>query len=209
MKEIIYKQIFDFLTQENEKYNLTAIKDYNDFLLKHIKDSELGKEFVYGKVLDIGSGAGFPGIVLKIKKPEINITMIDGTGKKVNFINSLIKKLNLKDARAIHTRIEDYNEKEKFDVVTARAVAPLKILAEYALPFLKIGGVFVAYKSEDVDNEIKEADNAIKKLGGKLIDVKERKLNEEITRKFIIIKKEKKCDSIYPRKQNKPRLQPL
>ncbi|MBP5648715.1 MAG: 16S rRNA (guanine(527)-N(7))-methyltransferase RsmG [Clostridia bacterium] len=209
MKEELTKKIFSYLIEENKKYNLTTITDYNDFLVKHIKDSELGLEYVYGKVLDIGSGAGFPGIVLKLEKEDIDITLIDSVKKKVDYINGLIKELNIKNAKAIHARIEDLDEKEKYDVVTARAVAPLRVLLEYALPFLKKGGIFVAYKSENIEEEIEEAKNALKILGGKIKRIDEKKLDEKTIRKFVIIEKVKNTEKKYPRKNNKPRKDPL
>lgn len=206
---ITNQKLFDIISDANSKFNLTSITSYEEFLTKHIKDSELGEEFVSGKVLDIGSGAGFPALVLKIDKPEIELTMIDSVGKKVNYLNETITKLGLTQAIAVHTRIEDLNKKEYFDTVTARAVASMATLVEYALPFLKIGGRLVAYKSNDIDEELRLAKNAIKILGGEIEKIVEKKLDEEITRKFVIVKKIKQTPPKFPRGQNKPRLIPL
>lgn len=208
-KKIDYTELFKILTEYNSKFNLTAIKTYEDFSVKHVKDSELGLPFVSGKVLDIGSGAGFPALVLKNEKPEIDITMSDSVGKKVNYLNFVIEKFGIEGARAVHTRIEDLEELENYDTVTARAVAGLNVLAEYALPFLKLGGSFVAYKAAKSDDEINEAKRAIKMLGGKIEKVVDIPLTEEISRRLVIIRKIGTTPKGYPRKGNKPRLSPL
>lgn len=141
-KKIAYDKLYGILCEYNEKINLTAISGYEDFSVKHIKDSMLGLPYVSGKVLDIGSGAGFPALVLKNEKPELDITMLDSVRKKVNYLNYIIETFGLEKIRAVHARIEDLPEPGKYDTVTARAVAKLAVLAEYALPFLKIGGSF-------------------------------------------------------------------
>lgn len=138
----------DFLIEENKKINLTAITEPEEIEIKHFKDSLTIKDYVKGRVLDIGSGAGFPGIVLKIDNDNLDVTLIDSVRKKVNFMNEAIELLELKNIRAIHVRAEDYakEEREKFDTVTSRAVSNLTTLSEYAIPFLKIGGRFIAMK---------------------------------------------------------------
>ena len=205
----VYEKMYKMLVEANEKFNLTRITDESEFLVKHVYDSKLGLPYVKGRVLDIGSGAGFPGIVLKIEKPELDVTMIDSVSKKVNYLNSLIQALELKKICAFHTRVEDLPEKEKFDTVTARAVARLNVLAEYALPFVKIGGAFVAYKAEDSEEEINEAKYAIKLLGGKIEKVVEARLDENTVRKIIVIRKISSTPNTYPRKGNKPRTSPI
>ena len=209
MNEKKIKEFYNILVEANKIMNLTKIIDYDDYLIRHIKDSRLAEEYINGKVLDIGSGAGFPALVIKIDKPEIDLTMIDSVGKKVKYLNETIEKLGLDNSRAYHTRIEDFEEKENFDTVTARAVAQLNTPVEYALPFVKVGGTFVAYNENDIEEEIKNAKYAISMLGGKIENIIEKKLDEEITRKIIIIKKVKSCAKAYPRPQNKPRIKPL
>ena len=205
-KKFLYKLIME----HNKKVNVTTIVDYENFLIKHIKDSELGEKYIEGNnILDIGSGAGFPGIIIASNDSNKKVTMIDSVNKKVAVINDLINKLEISNAKAIHTRIEDFKEKQQFDTVTARAVAPLNILAEYALPFVKVGGLFIAYKSSGSDDEIEAAKNAIKILGGKIEKIADEKLSDEITRKFIFIRKLKSCDNKYPRGKNLPRISPL
>ena len=210
MTEENQKFLYDLISEHNKRVNITAITDYADFLVKHIKDSELGEKYIEGKkVLDIGSGAGFPGIVFAINYKEKNVTMIDSVNKKVVIINDIAEKMNLNNAQALHIRIEDFSEKESFDTVTARAVAPLNILAEYALPFVRVGGIFIAYKSVDTDKEIEEAKNAIKQLGGRIEKISDEILSNEISRRFVIIRKIKPCEKKHPRGKNLPRLKPL
>ena len=139
MKDI-YEKLYGLLTEWNGKFNLTAIKSKEDFEIKHIRDSMLGLPFINGKVLDVGSGAGFPGLVIKIEKPECDVTLIDSVRKKTDYLTTVINELGLSGIRAVHTRVEDITERESFDTVTARAVAPLVTLAEYCLPFVRLGG---------------------------------------------------------------------
>lgn len=210
MKEEIVKKIYELVTYHNERVNITAISGYEDFYTKHILDSELGEKYIEGaRILDIGSGAGFPALVFAINDSSRDVTMTDSVGKKVNIINDIVDKLGLTNARALHTRIEDLADKASFDTVTARAVAPLNILAEYALPFVKVGGVLIAYKSSGCDEEINEAKRAIKLLGGRIEKVADEKLSGDIVRRFVIIRKERSCDKLYPRPRNLPRLKPL
>lgn len=208
-KKIDYGKLYEILSDYNSKINLTAISGYDDFSVKHIKDSMLGLPYVSGKLLDIGSGAGFPALVLKNEKPELEVTMLDSVGKKVNYLNHIIETFGLEKIRAVHARIEDLPDLEKYDTVTARAVAKLAVLAEYALPFVKIGGSFVAYKSADCEEEINEAKPAIKRLGGSIESVKDLPLTDEITRRIIIIRKTGHTPKGYPRKGNKPRICPI
>lgn len=204
-----YEELYELLTEYNSKFNLTAIKSKEDYYTKHIADSMLGLPYVKGKVLDIGSGAGFPALVLKTENPDLDITMVDSVGKKINYLNAVIEKLGLKGIIAVHNRIEDIGGHESYDTVTARAVARLNVLAEYALPYLKTGGHFVAYKASDSDEEIKEAKYAIGLLGGRIKDIKEEILDENTVRRIVIIEKIKNTPSSYPRKNNKPRISPL
>lgn len=198
----------DFLIEENKKINLTAITEPEE--IKHFKDSLTIKDYVKGRVLDIGSGAGFPGIVLKIDNDNLDVTLIDSVRKKVNFMNEAIELLELKNIRAIHVRAEDYakEEREKFDTVTSRAVSNLTTLSEYAIPFLKIGGRFIAMKGPKADLEVKKAQNAIKKLGGKIIEIKKLEFDGN-ERNIVIIEKVKQTPKRYPRGQNKPLKNPI
>lgn len=208
MKEI-YEKLYSLITEWNNKFNLTAIKTKEDFEIKHIRDSMIGLPYIKGKVLDIGSGAGFPGLVIKIEKPETDVTLVDSVRKKVDYLKTVIDELGLSGITALHTRIEDMGGKESFDTVTARAVAPMNVLAEYCLPFVKQGGRMVAYKSENAEEELKEAVRAIKILGGKVEENRIFELDEETKRRIIVIKKVSKTPGAYPRSGNKPRLKPL
>lgn len=201
------------LLEWNQKINLTAIKSEKDIIVKHFIDSIIIDKYVNGnEVLDIGSGAGFPGIPLKIVNDNLNITLIDSVNKKVNFMNDSINKLKLKNIRAIHVRAEEMaHEKmfrEKFDIVVSRAVANMSTLVEYMLPFVKVGGKCLCLKGPNCEEEINISKNAIRKLGGKIEEVIEYKL-EGNERCLVIIDKIKNTEQIYPRKQGKPSKEPL
>lgn len=206
-----YKIFIDYLLEVNAHTNLTTITDIDEIKIKHIEDSlsvlDLIKE--NDKVLDIGSGAGFPGIPLAIEK-EIDLTLIDSVNKKVNFMNQAIEKINLKNARAIHARAEDFakDNREKYDVVVSRAVANMTTLSELCLPFVKVGGIFVALKGPKADEELEEAKNAIKILGGKVIDIERFHLSGN-ARANIVVKKIHPTNNKYPRGKNLPKNKPL
>lgn len=209
------KKLFNFyniVLTENKKYNLTSITEKHDFFVKHILDSLLAKKYFEGdlNMVDLGSGGGFPAVPLKIYNPNLNVVMIDSVGKKVNFLNFATKQLQLKNIVAVHERIEDFANKnrEKFDVCSARAVAELSTLLEYALPLLKVGGICVFYKSQRLEEELSNAQNALKILGGKVEEICKYDLcgNE---RAVIVVKKQFATPQKYPRAQNKPRLMPL
>lgn len=200
---------YQLLLSWNEKMNLTRITNQEEVYLKHFYDSlTLYKEIKLETVdtlCDVGSGAGFPGIVLKIAFPNLNITLIDSLQKRVNYLNEIIKELKLSNIRAIHTRCEDYARvnREKYEVVTARAVANLKVLSELCLPLVKENGYFIAMKGKATE-ELDEAKAMIGTLGGKIEHINEFNLPlEESNRTLIKIKKEKKTDKIYPRKKIK------
>ena len=206
----------DFVLAENEKFNLTAITEKRDFVFKHILDSALGASLFApnAKVVDVGSGAGFPGIILKILRPDLDILLVDSLQKRVNFLNSVISMLNLQKISAKHTRVEDlannFLTREKFNFATARAVASLSTLCEYLLPLVKVGGSMIAYKSAELETEIKSSKYALKILGGTIERVVERQITEiSSARKIAIIKKTAQTPSAYPRPKNKPKLQPL
>ena len=200
---------YQLLLSWNEKMNLTRITNQEEVYLKHFYDSlTLYKEIKLETVdtlCDVGSGAGFPGIVLKIVFPNLDITLIDSLQKRVNYLNEIIKELKLSNIRAIHTRCEDYARvnREKYEVVTARAVANLKVLSELCLPLVKENGYFIAMKGKATE-ELDGAKAMIGTLGGKIEHINEFSLPlEESNRTLIKIKKEKKTDKIYPRKKIK------
>lgn len=200
----------EMLVEWNNKFNLTSITDKAEVELKHFIDSLAGLSFINGSVLDVGSGAGFPSLPLAIIRQDCKFTLADATGKKITFLNEVIQELELTNARTIHIRAEDLPKDEYYDCVVARAVAPLNVLAEYCIPFLKIGGEFIAYKAYDIDEELNASKTAIHILGAKTDKVVEVPLFEsEIIRKLVIIKKISKTKPIYPRSGNKPKLAPL
>ncbi len=198
----------------NKKINLTAIKNEKEIILKHFIDSlSIYKNLEGTRILDIGSGAGFPGIPLKIKDRKLDVVLIDSINKKVNFMKDTINKLNLNKIDSKHIRAEDMAHdiiyREKFDTVVSRAVANLSTLAEYMLPFVRIDGICICMKGPNSEEEIEKAKNAIKLLGGKIEKVLKYKINDENERCIIIIRKIKCTEQIYPRKQGKPLKEPL
>lgn len=205
-----FEKYFSLLSEWNEKINLTAITEREEVWTKHFYDSLVGEKYISNgaRVLDIGSGAGFPGVPIKIIRPDLDVTLLDSVGKKVNFLSLVINELGLVGIKAVHSRIEDLKEKESFDIVTARAVARLNVLVEYALPFVKIGGAFLAYKSVLSEEEIEEARTALAILGGEVETAKEETVGDNL-RTVIVIRKVKKTPEKYPRGKNLPRLKPL
>lgn len=201
------------LIEWNQKFNLTAITDIDDVIEKHFLDSVLPfNDFKESNIIDIGAGAGFPSIPLKIMFPEIKLVMVDSVNKKVTFLNEVINRLQLKNTTAIHSRIEDLANDKKFrhsfDACVCRAVAALNVLSEYALPFIKNGGHLYAYKSQNYIQEIEEAQKAIKILGGKVEKTDIFDLNGN-TRVLISVLKTSPTPPKFPRGKNKPRLEPI
>lgn len=205
----------EMLVEKNRVVNLTAHKTAEDSWHKNIEDSLLfAAEFEKlddCRVADIGSGGGLPAVPLAITCPHLNITMIDSVGKKVDFLNEVIAKLNIKNAAAVHTRVEDFAcaHRETFDIVTAKAVAELPTLLEYALPLLAVGGRLYAWKGTNYQTEIDSSARALKMLGGRVERVESAKLDDETTRHLVIIKKMEKTDKKFPRGKNLPRTTPL
>lgn len=195
---------YQFLVTENKKYNLTNITEESAVYLKHFYDSiTISKGITLNNqyICDIGSGAGFPGIVIKIMFPNIKIDLLDATAKKCSFLNQVIKKLSLEDINVINERAEEYSQKnrEKYDIVTSRAVAPIKHLLEYSIPLLKIDGKFVALKS-NIDEEIKNIDNYYKKLFLSDENIIYFKLPFELSNRTIYqVTKKNHTPSTYPR----------
>ena len=206
-----YQIYMDYLLEVNAHTNLTAITNPREIEIKHFKDSLTVLSYIKekDKVLDIGAGAGFPGLPLRIEK-DFDLTLIDSVNKKVVFMNEVIEKLGLENTRAIHTRAEDYarEKRESFDVVVSRAVANMATLSEYALPFLKIGGLFIALKGPKAEEELEASKNALKILGGRVKEIKAFDLdgNERVN---IVIEKVKKTKDKYPRGKNLPKKEPL
>lgn len=203
------KQFYEILIEENKVMNLTKIVEKEDVYLKHFYDSiTIIKAVDLTKIetlCDVGTGAGFPGIVLKIVFPNLKITLIDALQKRVNYLNRVIQNLNLKEIEAIHTRSEDYARKnrEKFDIVTARAVANLSILSEITIPMVKVNGFFIAMKAQS-EEEIKESHQIIQNLSSKIEKIDEFKLPiEESVRTLIKIKKLRETSHQYPRTMDK------
>lgn len=201
----------EMLIETNKKFNLTSIDDPEEIKIKHFEDSLTIKNYINMgmKVLDIGSGAGFPGIPLRIEK-DFDLTLIDSVNKKVKFMNEVIEELGLENTRAIHVRAEDFakDNREEFDLVISRAVANLSTLSEYALPFLKVGGIFIAMKGPKAEEEYEDAQNALKILGGELINIDTVDLHGN-TRKNILIKKVRSTKKKYPRGKNQAKKNPL
>lgn len=204
-----------FLISWNEKVNLTSIIDEDEIIIKHFADSLTINKYIKENslVADVGTGAGFPGIPLAIINETIKIDLIDSLNKRINFINEVVKELEINNAVGIHSRIEDIGReaksREKYDVATSRAVAKLNILTEYMLPLVKIGGTCICMKGPNCDGEIEEAKTAIKKLGGKISKVEKIILNNDNERTIIIIEKIKSTEHIYPRKAGIPIKNPL
>lgn len=211
-KKRLYEYMKNLLTW-NEMINLTAIKDEEEVILKHFVDSVYIKDLVQGKVMDIGSGAGFPGLPLSIVNSNIELTSIDSVNKKINFQKDTIEKLEIKNAEAMHTRAEDLaqdsNYREQYDFTVSRAVANLATLVEYMLPFTKVGGKCICLKGPSYKEELENAKKAIRILGGKIEEIKEYKISDDNERTLIIISKINKTDKTYPRKQGKPSKEPI
>lgn len=213
-----FMKYYDLLVEWNQVMNLTAITEYEEVVLKHFVDSiALIKAYDLKKpisVIDIGTGAGFPGLPLKIMFPQIEVTLLDSLNKRVNFLNTVIHELGLEQIYAIHGRAEDYAKqvqyREKYDLCVSRAVANLSSLAEYCIPYVKVNGTFISYKSGKCDEEIENSQKAIKVLGGKLKEKVEFELpGTDISRAFVIIDKIMPTIKKYPRKAGLPTKEPI
>lgn len=209
---------YEMLVEWNEFMNLTAITDYEEVMKKHFIDSiSLIKAYDVNKsvsVIDVGTGAGFPGLALKIAYPNMKVTLLDSLNKRIQFLNEVITKLKLDGVETVHGRAEDFAKPEKFrekyDLCVSRAVANLSTLSEYCLPFVKLGGQFISYKSEKIAEEMVDAQNAIKILGGRVLKQVEFKLpDSDIYRNLFVIEKVKETPKKFPRKAGLPGKEPL
>ena len=216
------KQIADFykymklLIEWNEKINLTAITEQNEIILKHFVDCLTIQKYIEDnkKIVDIGTGAGFPGIPLAIMNEKDNFVLVDSLNKRINFLNCVKNNLNLKNIEPIHSRAEDFCQnklyREKFDIAVSRAVANLRVLAEYLLPSIKVGGKVICMKGSEIEDELNDAKFALKELGGIIKFIDEFCLPEtDMKRNVIIIEKIKETPKKYPRKAGMPVKQPL
>lgn len=204
----------DFLLEYNEKVNLTSIKDKKEVYIKHFLDSVLGEKLFFkgAQTIEIGSGGGFPSIPLKLFRDDLQFTLVESTGKKCSYLTACVDKFSLDGVKVVNARAEELgkneNYREKFDCATARAVARLNVLCEYCMPFVKVGGRFIAYKGE-CEEEIIEAKKAIKILGGEIESVEKYDLPSGEKRTLIRIEKVSATPLKYPRGQGKERKCPI
>ncbi len=219
-----FNSYYELLIKWNEVMNLTAITEFEDVCKLHFVDSISSFKYFDFKandynLIDVGTGAGFPGIPLKIVFPHLHITLLDSLNKRLNFLNEVIDTLNLNEEgsiKTLHGRAEDYSIakegslRESFDIAVSRAVANMSTLSEYCLPYVKVGGKFIAYKSEKASDELSKAKSAIHLLGGKLESANEFLLpDSEVNRTICIVEKKENTSKKYPRKAGTPSKQPL
>ena len=213
-----FHRYYELLVEWNKVMNLTGITEYDEVNEKHFVDSlaiiKAVKMEEIHSVIDIGTGAGFPGIPLKIAFPHLKVTLLDSLNKRIKFLNAVIEELGLEDIHTIHGRAEDYAKdaayREQYDLCVSRAVANLATLSEYCLPYVKVDGMFVPYKSGEIDEEVKESSKAVKILGGKIEDVVKFELpGTDIGRSFVKIHKVKNTAKKYPRKAGMPSKEPI
>lgn len=213
-----FLRYYELLVEWNEMMNLTAITEYDEVMKKHFVDSlSLIKTFDVNRevsVIDVGTGAGFPGLALKIAYPKLKVTLLDSLNKRIKFLEEVILQLGLTGVETVHGRAEDFAKpgklREKYDLCVSRAVANMSTLTEYCLPFVKVGGEFISYKSEKIDEEIVKAKHAISLLGGKLQRSEEFYLpDSDIYRNLVVIRKTKETPKKFPRKAGLPSKEPL
>lgn len=218
---IQFIKYYEMLVEKNKVMNLTAITEFNEVIVKHFIDS-LALVKVVDKddlsngvsIIDIGTGAGFPGIPLKIAFPNINITLLDSLNKRINFLKEVSDELGFEGIDFIHGRSEDFGRnpqyREKFDICVSRAVANLATLSEFCVPFVKVGGSFISYKAGDCGEEVKESMKAVEKMGGKIINQLEYMVpTSDLNRVLLFIEKEKATPKSFPRKAGTPAKEPI
>lgn len=213
-----FDRYFELLVEWNRIMNLTGITDYNEVNEKHFLDSlaivKVQDMEMISNVIDIGTGAGFPGIPLKIVYPHLKVTLLDSLNKRIKFLNCVIQELALEDISALHGRAEDFAKKgeyrERYDLCVSRAVANLATLSEYCLPYVKRNGLFVSYKSGEIEEELCKSEKAVSVLGGKIEKVEKFCLPEsDISRSFVMIRKDRSTPGRFPRKAGLPSKEPL
>lgn len=211
-----FEEYMKLLLEWNEKINLTAITQEDEIILKHFTDSlTISKYIKEGKsVVDVGTGAGFPGIPLKIAREDLNVTLVDSLNKRLIFLEDVIQKLGLEQVKTLHSRAEEFGQnkkyRESFDVATSRAVANLSTLVEYLLPLVKVGGICICMKGSEVKEELEESKKAIQILGGEIEETHEFTLQgSDIKRNIIIIRKKSSTPNKYPRKSGTPAKEPI
>lgn len=214
----LLNRYYEMLVDTNKVMNLTTITEYSEVVIKHFADSAaigcITDMNGNVDVIDVGTGAGFPGIVLKIVYPQLSVVLLDSLNKRVNFLKNVITELGLTDISAIHGRAEDIarnkDYRERFDLCVSRAVANMSSLSEYCLPFVKVGGRFIPYKADGCDEEVKTASKAVNILGGKIRKIESYVIPDtDICRKFVVIDKLRNTSAKYPRKAGLPTKEPL
>lgn len=214
--QLQFENYMNLLLEGNKKINLTAITEENDIILKHFVDSLTISKYIKegNSVVDVGTGAGFPGIPIKITRENVKVTLVDSLNKRILFLQEVIKKLDLRNIETLHYRAEEFGQnkkyRESFDIATSRAVANLSTLVEYLLPLVKIGGICICMKGSEIESELESSKKAVQILGGKIEKIEEFTLPEsDIKRNIVIIRKTNKTPSKYPRKAGTPSKDPI